>query len=79
MRASRYLFSERINPAMAGFETFSKLVRLTRRPTEDDNPFLAAQNAVGDSISQSLQTMTHLRDQGYEAFFSALFGGNKQR
>ena len=74
MRVSRYVFSERINPAMAAVKGLAKTAMAAREPVAKDNPYLAAENAASQAISQALESFRKTRDQAGESLFGAMFG-----
>ena len=74
MRVSRYVYSERINPWMAGIKVLAQAAMGARAPVAKDNPYLAAEKAASQSISQALDSFRKSRDQAYESLFGAMFG-----
>ena len=74
MRVSRYVYSERVNPAMAAVKGLAKAAMASREPVAQDNPYLAVERAASQAISQALESYRKTRDQGYESWFGAMFG-----
>jgi len=74
MRASRYLFSERFNPWMAGVAATADLVRGERWPAAEGNPFLAAERESSRQLSEALERFRVLRDTAQEELFRRSFG-----
>jgi pimeloyl-ACP methyl ester carboxylesterase len=50
------------------------MVRANRRPASADNPLVAAEKALSDTIETTLQTWADQRDQLLEATFLAIYG-----
>ena len=74
MRASRYLFSEKLNPWMAPIAAAAPLARAQRQPVEEGNPFLAQEKAFSAAVSSVLDAWRKARDQTAEAVFTATYG-----
>jgi len=74
MRVSRYLFSERFNPWMAGIAALAKSVQEQRRPAAEVNPFVAAERAASKQVSESLERFRVVRDAAQEDIFRRSFG-----
>ncbi len=74
MRASRYLFSERFNPWMAGIATLAQIARRQRNPAAADNPFVAAERDASRQFSAALERFRVARDAAQEALFRRIFG-----
>ena len=79
MRSSRYIYSEKLNPWMAGVKAIAQSARSARAPVATDNPYLAAERAASQSISQGLESHRKSRDQAYETLFDAFFGQHGRR
>lgn len=75
MRSSRALFSERVNPWMAGIGFLAAGVSLTRKPLAPDNPLRQREKAAIAEVSQAIKTARQERDSASEALFEALYGG----
>lgn len=75
MRASRYLFSEKLNPWMAPIAAAAPLVRAQRAPVVEDNPLLAQEKAFSAAVSGALDAWRKARDEAAEALFKAVYGG----
>jgi pimeloyl-ACP methyl ester carboxylesterase len=67
------MFSDR-NPFMAMVPACADMVRANRRPASADNPLVAAEKALSDTIETTLQTWADQRDQLLEATFLAIYG-----
>lgn len=67
------MFSDR-NPFMAMVPMWADMVRAHRRPAAADNPLVAAENALSETIENTLQTWADQRDQLLEATFLAIYG-----
>ena len=72
-RLSRKAFSDK-NPAMQWVSENADKARAERQPAAPDNPFVALEGAVAQSISQSLDLYRDLRDASFESAFLALYG-----
>ena len=79
MRVSHYVYSEKLNPWMAGIKVQAQAARTIRAPIAKDNPYLAAESAASQSISQGLESYRKARDQAYETLFDAFFGQHGRR
>jgi hypothetical protein len=73
-RVRQYIFSDRINPAMASVEYIADEVRKQRRPVAGDNVFVALEQTLSDGIVAGLDLYRDLRDQRQERMFKALYG-----
>jgi pimeloyl-ACP methyl ester carboxylesterase len=74
MRASRYLFSESLNPWMAGVAALAPWVREHRASVSEDNPMLVQERALSQQISTGLDAYRKRRDEATEAVFKWLYG-----
>jgi len=74
MRAGRYLFSEKLNPWMAGVALLAPWVRAQRQRVAEDNPLLAGERAMSRQISSALDDYRVGRDGAAEALFKQLYG-----
>ena len=74
MRASRYLFSEKLNPWMAGVAALAPWVREHRDSVSENNPLLARERALSQQISSGLDSYRKHRDEATEAIFNRLYG-----
>lgn len=74
MRASRYLFSEKLNPWMMPIAAAAPLARAQREPVAEDNPLLAQEKAFSAAVSGALDGWRRARDQAAEAIFTAAYG-----
>lgn len=74
MRASRYLFSEKLNPWMAGVAALAPWVREHRSSVVEDNPMLVQERELSRQISTGLDSYRLRRDEAAEAAFKWLYG-----
>lgn len=73
MRSSRYLFSEKFSPWMGIVQALAPWVCAQRMAVAEDNSFLAGERALSREISQILDAYSNVRDQAYEALFTAFY------
>jgi pimeloyl-ACP methyl ester carboxylesterase len=73
MRARRYMVSD-LNPFMAPFATAAERVKASRAPATPDNPFLAAERAMADTVEHAMNSWRDWRDAWTEAAFHAVYG-----
>ena len=73
MRVTRYMFSERFNPAMAMTAAFAPMVRANRKAVNEDNRFRTAEKMGVDWIETGLTRMRESRDAASELAFSWLY------
>jgi hypothetical protein len=73
-RVRQYIFSDRINPAMAPVEFIADEVRKHRRPVAADNVFVSLEQTFSDGIVTWLNLYRDARDQMQEQMFKALYG-----
>jgi pimeloyl-ACP methyl ester carboxylesterase len=73
LRVNKYIFSEAINPWMLIFEMLAPHVKQNRRPVSPDNPFMAIEKKISDSIVAMLDSYQRSRDHFAEALFFALY------
>jgi hypothetical protein len=62
------------NPLVKPIAQLAEQVRANRRPVGDDNPFLAAQQAVSKQIVEALDRYRDVRDWFSEALFMSVYG-----
>jgi len=74
MRASRYLFSEKLNPWMAAVAALAPWVRERRRNVAEDNPMLVQEREASQQISSGLDSYRNCRDEATEVVFKWLYG-----
>ena len=74
MRASRYLFSEKLNPWMAGVAALAPWVRDHRASVSEDNPMLVRERELSQQVSAGLDGYRMRRDEATEAIFKWLYG-----
>ncbi|MGN2390192.1 DUF3141 domain-containing protein [Pelomicrobium sp. G1] len=74
MRTSRYLFSEKFSPWMAGVAALEPLVRQQRQPPGENNPYGMIERAASAQISATLDLYRAIRDQAVELAFGRIYG-----
>jgi pimeloyl-ACP methyl ester carboxylesterase len=72
-RVSRKLFSD-ANPVLALLQPAVDWARTERQTAQPDNPFLALERLVADSVTQCLDLVRDMRDAAYENTFLAIYG-----
>lgn len=73
MRVSRYMFSEKLNPWMAGIAALAPWVRAQRQPASADNPLVVAERGLSAQTSAALDSGRQLRDEVQESVFHTLY------
>jgi len=73
MRVTRYMFSERFNPAMAMTAAFAPMVRANRKQPGEENRFRKAETMSVDWVETGLTRMRESRDAAAEQAFSWLY------
>ena len=77
MRASRYVFSERLNPVMAWIAALAAAMPpRSPRGTAEDNPWMALERAFSRQVSVTLDGYRRRRDDAYEELFTSIYGGS---
>ena len=74
LRLRRSLFSDQLNPFMAPFTAWAKMVQGNRRQAAPDNPFTAMERAWAGAVERSMDAMRDARDAWSEAAFHAVYG-----
>ena len=74
MRASRYIFSERVNPWMAPFAVLAEVVARDRHPLGNDHPLMLWERKFIDDISRLWEDARKMRDDAQESIFAAVYG-----
>lgn len=74
MRTSRYLFSEKLNPWMAGVAALAPWITQHRTSISEDNPLLIRERELSQQISTGLDGYRKHRDEATEAIFKWLYG-----
>lgn len=74
MRASRYMYSEMLNPWMIPAKLLAKSVNQSRKQASEDNTFSKAERAASESIGSALHSYQKARDAASEFLFLQLFG-----
>ena len=72
-RVSRKLFSD-ANPLLPMMAPLVQWARDQRQKTTPDNPFLAVERLLANSLMQSMDLVRDLRDAAYENTFLAIYG-----
>ena len=72
-RVSRKLFSD-ANPLLPLMSPLADWARDNRQKTTPDNPFLAVERLMANSVIQAMDLMRDLRDAAYENTFLAIYG-----
>ena len=72
-RVSRKMFSD-ANPMLSLLPPAVEWARETRQKATPDNPFLALERLMADSITQSMDLVRDLRDAAYENTFLSIYG-----
>lgn len=72
-RVSRKLFSD-ANPALGLLQPAVEWAKETRQKAAPDNPFLAVERLMANSVIQSMDLMRDLRDAAYENTFLSIYG-----
>jgi hypothetical protein len=78
MRTSRYLFSEKVNPWMAGVATLASLVEGQRQTASADNPYLETERTAIKDVSAATKSHRQARDQIYELIFEQIYGARSE-
>ena len=74
LRAQRSLLSSS-NPFTAPLEAAARMVRASRAPVGEDNPFRRSERVAADLVEQWMDVGRDLRDASYEMLFFTLWGG----
>ena len=74
MRTSRYMFSERLNPAMAWVAAVAASLPPEPRGAAPENPWMCTEQAFGRQVVRALDEFRTARDYGYERLFSTIYG-----
>lgn len=72
LRMQRYMFSD-LNPFLFPVKVMAQIVRENRHPVSDDNPFLAMQNNVSESVKNVLDVYRQIRDNTQEFIFKCIY------
>lgn len=70
---SRYMFSERVTPAMAMMAVLAPMVRTNQRPVDDDNRFRKAERTGTNWVATSLHRIREAGDVRAEQAFGWLY------
>jgi len=74
MRASRYLYSEKFNPWMAGVAALAPWVNEHRDSLSENNPLLVHERELSRQISTGLEGYRKRRDRVSETIFKWVYG-----
>jgi len=74
LRARRSLLSDQVNPFMAPFAAWARMVKANRRAASPGNPFVAMEQAWANSVERTMDAMRDARDAWAEAAFHAVYG-----
>ena len=74
MRVSRYMFSEKLNPWMAGVAALAPWMREHRASVSEDNPMLLRERELSQQVAAGLDGYRMRRDEATEAVFKWLYG-----
>ncbi|PKN53181.1 MAG: poly(3-hydroxyalkanoate) synthetase [Deltaproteobacteria bacterium HGW-Deltaproteobacteria-13] len=72
-RVSRYIWSDRLNPGMKGFEEMAKWVKDNRSKTEEHNTFRYMERRTSDLIATALDAFRDERDTLLEVLFEITY------
>ena len=72
MRTERVAFSD-LNPMMLPVKELAGRTRAERKPVQPDNPFLAMEHLLSDSIEQSWNFYRDVRDAMHEGMFHMIY------
>lgn len=73
MRASRYVYSDKLNPWMVSIAALAPWIREFRTDVSDENPLLQCERALSKQVSVALDAWREARDNAQERAFHALF------
>jgi hypothetical protein len=73
LRVNKYIFSDTVNPFMLSFKTLAPAVKKNRSAVSPDNPFLALEKNISDSIVTILDSYQNIRDHFDETLFFAIY------
>jgi hypothetical protein len=76
MRASRYLFSEQLNPWLQPIKALAPIIERKRMPADASNPFIAMERTASTLISDMFKNYGRMRDRMSENMFSAMYGAD---
>lgn len=73
LRASRYLFSDKVNPLMLMFPALSEMAKKDRKKADSDNPFMHVEKSISKTVTTSLNLYKEARDNSLEFAFKAIY------
>ena len=74
MRASRIMFSEKLNPWMTPIKMLIPMVERDRSPVTDDNVFVQGERTASAVVVSALKSYQQYRDAASETIFAKVFG-----
>jgi hypothetical protein len=74
MRVSRYAFGSDFNPWLRAWAPIAESILRDRHAVPDSNPLMVRELETSDAVRDVVTRARELRDQGYEAWFEALYG-----
>jgi hypothetical protein len=74
MRTSRYVWSERLMPWMGAFAVLADAVSKNRHALSEDNPLMAHERKLAESVSTFWEAARKLRDAAQERTFTTMYG-----
>lgn len=74
VRASRLVFSERLNPLMRGVAALADAVAKTRTPLPSDHALLQLEAQFVGDVAVAMERLRKARDTAYEQIFELLYG-----
>jgi hypothetical protein len=74
MRASRILYSEKINPWMGPVKMIAPHVQAARWPADESSPYLLLERQMSDAWLRALDAGRCIRDAASERLFSTVYG-----
>jgi hypothetical protein len=76
MRSSRYILATSFGPWRHTVAALAASVANERHAVSDDNPFKVREIETFDAVRAFIEQARRLRDQGFERWFQALYGGH---
>jgi hypothetical protein len=76
MRSSRYMLATNFAPWQRTVAGLAASIANDRHAVSDDNPFKGREIEAFDAVRDFIEQARRLRDQGFERWFQALYGGH---
>jgi hypothetical protein len=76
MRSSRYMLATIFGPWQRTVAGLAASIANDRHAVSDDNPFKGREIEAFDVVRDFIEQARRLRDQGFERWFQALYGGH---